>query len=367
MIDENKNIFNDLVMISRYAVAGDSENAAMYVARMVRRYRLSDRQLSETLAGVLKAAPRTSGGTGMIREKEMGYRLSEAAPSMLSGPLDTSDAAEPILPESLMKQLRLFIGCQDNSGKLIDAGIRPMKSLMFTGKPGLGKTMSAYWLARELGMPLYKVDLSMIIGGYLGETGSNIRKVFQFARSSRIVLLLDELDSIAKTRDDSMDVGEMKRSVIVLLQELENADMPGVVIGATNHPEMVDEALWRRFDAVCSFPLPDEESRSKAIRRFLGNDYGSFSIYEEALTASFAGFSFAEMKKVLTDFRRMMLLSDLDAEEVVCRYLSENIDRKKRLDVAKKLLLDTALSQYRISRITGVSRDTLRKYKDSLI
>src|SRR5665213_3572636 len=126
--------------------------------------------------------------------------------------------------------------------------------------PGVGKTLAARWIARELHRPLLTLDLSAVMSSFLGRTGANVRHVLDYAKGVDCVLLLDELDSIAKRRDDASDVGELKRLVTVLLQEIDDWPSTGLLIAATNHSDLLDPAVWRRFEMRVNFPMPGDES-----------------------------------------------------------------------------------------------------------
>jgi hypothetical protein len=139
---------------------------------------------------------------------------------------------------------------------LIQEGLAPARMLLFCGQPGVGKTLAAYWLAQELKLPLLTLNLATVMSSFLGKTGNNVRAVFDHARSRPCVLLLDEFDAIAKRRDDDSDVGELKRLVNVLLQALDDWPANALLIAATNHGELLDPAVWRRFDHVVEFAPP---------------------------------------------------------------------------------------------------------------
>ena len=140
------------------------------------------------------------------------------------------------------------------------------------GPPGVGKTLTARWLAAQLKVPLYVLDLTAVMSSLLGKSG-NLRAAIDFAKREPCVLLLDEIDAIAKRRSDDSDVGELKRLVTVILQEVDEWPASSVLLAATNHPELIDPALWRRFDLVVQFKTPDEQAVKEAIKRFLGPDY----------------------------------------------------------------------------------------------
>ena len=166
-----------------------------------------------------------------------------------------------------MRQLLDERGAED---KLASLGLAPTRSLLLTGAPGVGKTLTARWIARELNRPLLLLDLSAVMSSFLGRTGNNLRYVLDYAKSVPCVLLLDELDALAKRRDDTIEVGELKRLVTVLLQELDDWPPTGLLVAATNHPDLLDPAIWRRFDLTIEIPLPQDELIEKAIVAQLG-------------------------------------------------------------------------------------------------
>ncbi|HEX8116490.1 MAG TPA: ATP-binding protein, partial [Pyrinomonadaceae bacterium] len=146
--------------------------------------------------------------------------------------------------------------------RLASYGYQPKTKLLFWGAPGCGKTFTAFYLGHELGLPVGVVRLNALVSSFLGDTASHLQKIFDFAASTPMVLLFDEVDAIGKDRDDRNDVGELKRVVNSLLQALDTFT-PGdsVVIAASNHQYLLDEALWRRFDDIVNFPLPGAAER----------------------------------------------------------------------------------------------------------
>jgi SpoVK/Ycf46/Vps4 family AAA+-type ATPase len=130
--------------------------------------------------------------------------------------------------------------------------------------------MLARWLAGQLSLPLVVQDLATSISSLLGKTGFNLRRTLDYARSHPCLLLLDEFDAIAKRRDDATELGELKRIVNVLLKELEEWPLQSVLIAATNHPDLLDPAINRRFHLVLKLPLPDESERAEIMRRAAG-------------------------------------------------------------------------------------------------
>lgn len=189
--------------------------------------------------------------------------------SLLSAtePLEVED---PIVDDYLMQQLKDFLKERELVDLFLEEDITPSSSILLVGRPGVGKTYITTWLSYMLHLPLVTLNLASSISSYLGRSGQNIQSVFSFAKSNNTILFLDELDAIAKKRDDAGDLGELKRLVNVLLKELEDCPSSCVIIGATNHPELLDKAIWRRFDRVLNVNMPTERERMKLIERHLG-------------------------------------------------------------------------------------------------
>lgn len=135
-------------------------------------------------------------------------------------------------------------------------GIPRRNRVLFHGPPGCGKTSAAEALAAELGVPLVVVRLDAIVSSYLGQTAANLRRIFEYATSAQWVVLFDEFDALGRQRDDASEHGEIKRVVNSFLQLLDDYSGPSVLAAATNHDDILDRALWRRFDEVIEFPNP---------------------------------------------------------------------------------------------------------------
>lgn len=156
-----------------------------------------------------------------------------------------------------------------NFDHLSEVGLHPPRTCLIHGPPGTGKTRLALWIAFKLSLPVVLVRLDGLVSSFLGTTARNIRSLFTFANRNQCVLLLDEFDAIAKIRDDPQEVGEIKRVVNALLQNLDARQTFGLTIGITNHELLLDPAVWRRFEVQLEIPKPDFSMRVDIAHYFL--------------------------------------------------------------------------------------------------
>lgn len=177
-----------------------------------------------------------------------------------------------ILSKNNYSKLESFILNYKNADKLNSLGVGVSNSLLLFGPPGCGKTMSAYLIAKELNLPLIVARLDSLISSYLGTTAKNIRTLFEFTQKMPCVLFLDEFDAIAKARDDSNELGELKRVVNSLLQNIDLMSKDSLLLAATNHDSLLDSAVWRRFDYKLEIEFPDVDAINKMISLFLGEN-----------------------------------------------------------------------------------------------
>jgi len=188
-------------------------------------------------------------------------------------------------------------------------GMEPADKLLFCGPPGCGKTLTAEILASELGRPLAIVRIDSVVSSYLGETAANLRKVFDFASTMPMVMLFDEFDAVAKERSDSAEHGELKRVVNAVLQMMDAYHGQSILIAATNHEGILDSAVWRRFEEVIVFDLPNTEQILSLMEIKLRGVRRDFDLQSTKLVGLFKNMSHADIERVLRRAIKDMVLA----------------------------------------------------------
>jgi hypothetical protein len=220
-----------------------------------------------------------------------------------------------ILNEDAGGVVARFVGDIQNAQRLLEGGILTRFGLMLSGPPGTGKTLLASHIAAQLSRPFFVARLDSLISSRLGETAKNIRQIFDFVPSKGAVLFLDELDAIAKMRDDRHELGELKRVVNTVIQGLDSLDHQAVIVAATNHPQLLDHAIWRRFPYRADISLPDLPTRAALWRHFLYADDADAERRSRVLARVSEGYSGADIENVALATRRLSLLHDVPLPE----------------------------------------------------
>lgn len=274
---------------------------------------------------------------------------------------------EPIWDPSVQKALNQVVIERQEMAYLKEHGLLATKSIIFTGKPGVGKTLAAKWLAYRLKVPLLILDLSAVMSSFLGRTGSNLRNVLDYAKGMNCILLLDEIDAIAKKRDDSTDVGELKRLVTVILQEIENWPEDSLLIAATNHAKLLDPAVWRRFDLEIEFPMPNIMQVAQAIDLYMDKEKVKSSAIRNALTSVLLSRSYSDIERTIFSIRKNAVIKKTNIDEAIYEYVVQNslkMDKEAKFELAK-IMLKRGISKRSISELLGINRTTLsKKLKD---
>jgi SpoVK/Ycf46/Vps4 family AAA+-type ATPase len=215
-----------------------------------------------------------------------------------------------ILPQPLRDRIMRILEEQQHLSRLKEHGLHPRQKLLFTGPPGCGKTMTASAIAADLCLPLFVVRLDSLITRYLGESLSKLRVIFETVNKSRAVYLFDEFDSIGYTRDFTGDVGEMRRLLNSFLTFIEKLSSNSLVIAATNHGNRLDKALYRRFDDLIEFGLPEETHIWETVRARL-TGMPQTKLNRSRILKAARGLSYAEITRAAEEAVKEMLLRDI--------------------------------------------------------
>lgn len=270
-----------------------------------------------------------------------------------------------ILSENNNLKLKSFILSYKNADKLNSAGIGLSNTLLLYGPPGCGKTQCAHLIAKELNLPLVVARLDSIISSYLGTTAKNIRTLFEYAQKMPCVLFLDEFDAIAKARDDSNELGELKRVVNSLLQNIDAMSKDTLLIAATNHDKLLDSAIWRRFDYKLEIEVPDIKACELLIELFLGNNLEITEKDRKVMSYAFLGLSGANIENIIKKairnsiiFERDLKKQDIYEEIFLFNSIYENNEKQLLQKKARFLRIknEKIFSYSVIADILGVSK-----------
>src|ERR1039457_4104951 len=214
-----------------------------------------------------------------------------------------------VLSDTARENLREFIEEQHRADILRAHGLEPRNRVLLVGPPGNGKTTVAEAIAEAVAVSLFVVRYEAIIGSYLGETASRLKRVFDYARTTPCVLFFDEFDAIGKERGDIHETGEIKRVVTSLLMQIDELPSYTIVAAATNHPELLDRAAWRRFQVRVSLPLPRQKELAAYIEAFMSHFAEPLNTSPLAIAKRLGTISYDEAEQFCLDVRRRQVLA----------------------------------------------------------
>mgnify|MGYP001799533636 CR=1 FL=1 len=235
---------------------------------------------------------------------------------------------EVILPEHSMIALEELLEEHRRQDILRSYGMQPSGKVIFYGPPGCGKTLAAESISFELDRPLAIVRLDTLISSYLGETAANLRKIFDFISKHLMVVLFDEFDAIGKERSDRGESGELHRVVNAVLQMMDTYQGQSLILAATNHEQILDSAIWRRFDETIEFPIPDKKQLLQILELKLRGIRRQFELDDRELLNSLIGLSGADIERIIRRAIKRLILRN--QEFLTIKDLKNSLEREKQ-------------------------------------
>ena len=275
-----------------------------------------------------------------------------------------------VLNKYIATEIQSFIDYYEKRDMLIKAGIDTPFSILLYGPPGCGKTTIAQYIASKMKLPLVCARLDGMVSSLLGSTAKNIRKIFDFVASKECILFLDEFDVIAKLRDDKNELGELKRVVNSLMQNIDNIANDTILIAATNHHELLDPAIWRRFSKVLKLDKPNEEEIISLIQTILADTKNNILENQrklEILSIAFRDFSFSAIKTVIINVIKNSIVNGTgfinycDVIKELYMYSHHNIIENDFLN----FLIEHKVTQEEIYEL-GISKRKIRKTRNEV-
>jgi SpoVK/Ycf46/Vps4 family AAA+-type ATPase len=289
--------------------AGDDERFRMIALQIAAHSaKKGDTELAQELRSLVDKARRTPAPAGLPRAVPIARPAGELA-GLVTASYPTTGLGDMVLSDVIRKSLKEVIRQYRQRDRLRQHGLVPKRKLLLVGPPGSGKTMTASALAGECELPLMFVQLHTLITKFMGETAAKLHMVFDAMVETRGVYLFDEFDAIGFTRTAHNDVGEIRRVLNSFLQFMERDDSDSIVVAATNFVGMLDEALFRRFDDVIRYELPD----AKMVRALIENRLSSFNITGldwRSVTKVAAGLSHADVTRACDEAAKEAVLED---------------------------------------------------------
>ena len=285
------------------------------------------------------------------------------------------EADQIVLSKYTQEAIYSFVESYNRRDALLKSGFDASNSLLLYGPPGCGKTTVAQFISSITGLPLVTAKLDGLVSSLLGSTAKNIRRIFDYASKRECILFLDEFDVVAKKRDDKNELGELKRVVNSLIQNIDAFSNDSILIAATNHHELLDSAIWRRFTTVITLEKPQKDEIFQLLHVLLKGKKSNFLAIPKKMCYiedALVGLSHSDIKTVIFNAMRGVILSDRDCltncdvlkeiffhnyhsieiEDDLIKYLMENGATHKEINENMKIPL---------RKIQGISKNVDRK------
>lgn len=342
-----------LINLVKASTSGDQRLLRSTVEALVAEERGKQHNvLADRLQKAMNGAPNNS--ISLVRQPS--HEGADRSRDFIAEVIPDRRLSDLVLPPMALLACQQLIEEQQRADVLRSHSLEPRHRALLVGPPGNGKTSLAEALADELAVPLFVVRYEAMIGSYLGETSGRLKKVFDYARTRPCVLFFDEFDAVGKERGDKHETGEIKRVVTSLLMQIDELPSYTVIVAATNHAELLDRAVWRRFQLRLELPQPGAKELGAFIDRFMKRLEEPAGMTGESIAKKLGYISFSEAEQFCLDVLRRHVLSlggsSLKmtlAEQLkvwVARISADN-DKKESLNRAKSSTATTVTSRRR--------------------
>lgn len=352
------NLYTEMVKIIEGGLSGDKEKVQNYATVLADNLeKQGEVVLTKRIRTVLNSKKGALASLDSFATKPVD---TESRMEMVEVTMPQIDASNIILGKYAQDEILGFIECYRNRDNLLKAGIELSNSLLLYGPPGCGKTTIAQYISSITGLPLVTARLDGLISSLLGSTAKNIRKIFDYASKRECILFLDEFDVIAKLRDDKNELGELKRVVNSLIQNIDSLNNNSILIAATNHHELLDPAIWRRFSKVITLDKPQKNEITKLLQVNLISIPNNILENEkkiDQLSNALIGFSHSEIKTIIVNTMRNAIIKGKDSISI-CDILKEIYFHKHHSiddeNAFIKYLLQSSVTHKEINESLGI-------------